>query len=274
MSQYASQVHANPEPVTYGLFLNTRVAPFDRLDVRKALNYAIDRAAAVERSGGSALAAPTCQVLPPDFPGYRPYCPYTAAGAKSGTWKAPDLAKARALVAGSGTRGTKVTVWVDNYTTDTGQPVEKLLRSLGYRASIKVIQNGKGFIYFNVVGDSGKKAQIGIWGWDADYPAASDFFRSLLTCPSFTPNSRDNSNYPEFCDPAIDRQVNRALTLEATDPAASDSLRQRIDRAVVDQAPVIPLDNPKTLDVVSKRVGNYQYSGNGFGVLIDQLWVR
>ena len=273
-NQYAGQIHANPEPITNGLFLNTRLAPFNRLDVRRALNYAIDRSAAVERDGGSIFAAPTCQVLPPDFPGYQPYCPYTAAGSKSGRWTAPDLAKARALVARSGTRGMKVVVWVDNYTTAEAPPVASLLRSLGYRASIKTIQNGKGFIYFNVVGDSRNKAQIGIWGWDADYPAASDFFRSLLTCTSFTPDSRDNSNYSEFCDPAIDRQIGKALALEANNPPAAASLWQRVDRAVVDQAPVIPLDNPKAVDVVSKRVGNYQYSGNGFGVLIDQLWVR
>ena len=48
-SQHASQVHTNPQPATICLFLNTRVAPFNRLDVRRALNYAADRAAAVAR---------------------------------------------------------------------------------------------------------------------------------------------------------------------------------------------------------------------------------
>src|SRR5262249_35650155 len=44
----ASQVHINPQPATIFLFLNTRLAPFNRLDVRRALNYAADRAAAVD----------------------------------------------------------------------------------------------------------------------------------------------------------------------------------------------------------------------------------
>jgi len=35
----------------------------------------------------------------------------------------------------------------------------------------------------------------------------------------------------------------------------------------------VPLVNPKTVDVLSKRVGNYQYSPNGLCVF-DQLWVR
>ena len=72
---HASQVHTNPQPATIALFLNTRLAPFDRLDVRRALNYAADRAAAVERAGGPDVAQPTCQILPPHFPGYRPTAP-------------------------------------------------------------------------------------------------------------------------------------------------------------------------------------------------------
>jgi len=45
-------------------------------------------------------------------------------------------------------------------------------------------------------------------------------------------------------------------------------------REVVDQAPVVPLVAWKVVDVLSKRVGNYQYSARGQGLLIDQLWVR
>ena len=55
-TRYASQVHTNPQPATIALFLNTRVAPFNRLDVRRALNYAADRAAAVRLVGGPDVA--------------------------------------------------------------------------------------------------------------------------------------------------------------------------------------------------------------------------
>jgi YVTN family beta-propeller protein len=110
-TRHASQVHMNPQSATIALFLNTRLAPFDRLDVRRALNYAVDRAAAIEALGGPGVAQSTCQVLPPHFPGYRPYCPYSADPSAKGSWTAPDLAKARALVARSGTRGMRITFW-------------------------------------------------------------------------------------------------------------------------------------------------------------------
>ena len=109
--RYASQFHSAPSPNLQALFLNTRVPPFNRLDARKAINLAVDRAAATNAWGGPSVAQPTCQILPPNFPDYRPYCPYTAGSTNRGTWTAPDLTKAKALVARSGTRGMKVTLW-------------------------------------------------------------------------------------------------------------------------------------------------------------------
>lgn len=51
------------------------------------------------------------------------------------------------------------------------------------------------------------------------------------------------------------------------------ALWSRIDREIVDQAPIVPLVNPKQVSFLSERVGNYQYSPQS-GVLLDQLWVR
>jgi hypothetical protein len=45
------------------------------------------------------------------------------------------------------------------------------------------------------------------------------------------------------------------------------------DRTVTDGAPFVPLALPSMIDVVSRRVGNYQY-GFQTGILLDQLWVR
>jgi YVTN family beta-propeller protein len=267
-TRYASQVHSNPQPATIMLFLNTRLAPFDRLDVRRALNYAADRAAAVHAAGGPDVAQATCQILPPHFQGYRPYCPYTAG--PQGSWRAPDLAKARALVARSGTRGMKITVWSWGDLGGFGPYAVKLLQSLGYRASMKV---RGGFGYFTIVGDSRTKAQIGTSEWISDYPAPSGFFNAILTCASFLPKNPQNSNAAEFCDPRIDRQINKALIEQATNPDAARRLWESVDRQTVDQAPWVPLVNPKSVDVLSKRVGNYQYSPP-LGMLIDQLWVR
>ena len=87
------------------------------------------------------------------------------------------------------------------------------------------------------------------------------------------PNTGNNINFSEFCDPQIDHQIARARELEVTDPALASSLWSRIDRELVDQGPVVPLVNPKQVNFLSQRVGNYQYNPQ-WNVLLDQLWVR
>jgi peptide/nickel transport system substrate-binding protein len=96
----------------------------------------------------------------------------------------------------------------------------------------------------------------------------------MFTCASFLPGNPNNENASEFCNPGIDRMIEQSLRQEAVNTQASIADWARVDRAVVDQAVMLPLINPKNVDVVSKRVGNYQYSLNGFSALLDQLWVR
>src|SRR5262249_5344499 len=261
----------NPQPATVAFFLNTRLSPFNRVDARRALNYAADRGAAVEAVGGPAVAQTTCQILPPFYPGYHPYRPYTPGTPAQGRWAAPDLAKARALIARSGTRGMKVTVWSWSDLGGLGSYAVKLLRSLGYRATLEV-RSGTG--YFKVVGDSRTRAQIGTTQWISDSPAPSGFFKAVLTCSSFLPDNPANSNQAEFCSQHIDREIARADAEQATNPDAARGLWERVDKQTVDQAPWVPLVNARAVDVLSKRVGNYQYSPAGLGMLIDQLWVR
>ena len=62
-------------------------APFDRIEVRQAVNLAVDRAAVAAAFGGGLV---TCQVILPGFAGYAPYCPYTTDPDASQTWRGPD----------------------------------------------------------------------------------------------------------------------------------------------------------------------------------------
>ena len=271
--QYHSQMHSDPRPNIQALFLNTRVPPFNRLDVRRAVSFAVDRAAATNAWGGPSNAEPTCQMLPPNFPGYRPYCPYTAGSTKHGKWSAPDLTTARALVARSGTRGMKVTVWAWNQAKGFNRVAVKALEALGYRVTQKPVL---GDPYWGTVADSRNRAQIGFWGWAAvGYPSPAAFLVGLFSCAAFVPGSNTNSNNPsEFCDPSLDRQMQKAEAEEQSDPAGARALWQRVDREVTDAALWVTLVATKDVTFLSKRVGNYQFSPDGMGLLIDQLWVR
>ena len=67
-TKYKDQVYINTLTAWWYAPMNTRIAPFDNVKARQAVNFAIDRKAMVSLFGGPVLAAPVCQVLPAGLP--------------------------------------------------------------------------------------------------------------------------------------------------------------------------------------------------------------
>jgi peptide/nickel transport system substrate-binding protein len=262
-SSHAGELHLSPRANTFFMTLNTRVPPFDDVRVRRALNFAVDRAEVEALSGGMFRA--TCQILPPSLPGYAPYCPYTRHPDQ--TWTAPDIASAQRLVDRSGTAGTEVTVWASEGVFPSSVPIGRyfrdLLERLGYRATFKEVPPTQ---YFPAVFGRPRRAQIAFAGWTSDYAAASGFIVPLFSCDG-------SSNNTGFCDPVIDRRVEEAGRLQTSDPAGARDVWSEVEHALVDQAPWVPLGNAYWVNLVSQRLGNYQ-SNPGSGPLIELMWVR
>jgi peptide/nickel transport system substrate-binding protein len=251
------QVHVTPLTAWWYVPMNTRLAPFDNVKVRQAVDYAIDRKQLVNLFGGPVLASPVCQVLPPGFPGHEDYCPYTKdPGAK---WSAPDLEKAKQLVEESGTKGQKVTIIAEDkaVSKSIGVYLQSVLTELGYDTDVKPISPN---IQFTYIQNTNNKVQMSITQWYQDYPAASDFLNILFGCSSFTEGSDSSINIAGFCDKEIDAKMQEALALGVTDPEAANKMWAEIDKAVTDKAPAAALFTPKHLDFVSKRLGNFQFN--------------
>lgn len=277
--RFASQLHIDPLSATVALAMNTREAPFDRLAVRRALNYALDRNRIARFTGSSLTAQPTCQVLPPTIPGYRPYCPYTLEPGPGGFWTDPDFGRAQQLVATSGTKGMRVKLLTGlpspiTPTQQIARHVVFVLDRLGYRASSEAVDDsGNTPADTARLGDSRLRPQLVLFTWLQDQPTPANFVDPLLTCAAFWPRNGDNINFAEFCDRAIDAEARRAHALQKDDPAGATEAWSRIDRDLVDRAPWAPLYNPRAVTALATRVGNYQYHPF-WTVLLDQLWVR
>jgi peptide/nickel transport system substrate-binding protein len=261
--RFAAQVHNSPLPQTnFGTF-GTEVPPFNHVEVRQALNLALDRRRVVQAFGGQRAALPTCQQLPPNFPGYEPYCPYTADPAPEGegSWTAPNMKEARRLVDRSGTVGMDVVIV---YPPEGPPPPDlqdyliKLFDHLGYHASVRSVSLDR-FV------SRDNEFQMKLTGWSADYPAASTFI-NLLKCDSLPATSGG------FCIRRIDDMIDRATQKQLVDPTAAGPLWAAVDRAIVDRAPYLWMVNPITVEFVSERVGNYQWSPQWFE-LLNQMWV-
>jgi peptide/nickel transport system substrate-binding protein len=269
-TKYASQAHINTQFANWYLPMNVNLAPFDNKLARQAVNYAVDRNAAVRILGGPKLAIPSCQVLPAGFPARVDYCPYTKnPGAK---WSAPDLAKAKALVKQSGTAGAKVAVTVanDEVNKAMGVYVQSVLNSIGYKASVKAIS---GNIHFTYIQNTNNKVQISVTQWYQDYPQPSDFLYVLLGCESFHPGSDTSVNMAGYCNKKINNEMKKALGLGISDPAAARKLWTKIDHEITDEAPLAVLLNPRQINFLSKRVGNFVWSAQ-FYMMFSKAWVQ
>jgi peptide/nickel transport system substrate-binding protein len=270
-TSYASQVHVHTLTADWYAPMNVNIAPFNNLKARQAVNYALNKFSLVKLYGGSELATPTCTILPPAFPGYLKYCAYNSNS--SSTYAGPDIKKAKALVKASGTFGDKVAVVAQNDPVDesVGEYIEGVLNQIGYKATLKPLSQN---IEFNYIQDTNNNVQISVTQWFQDYPAASDFLKVLLNCSNFHKATTNSINIAGLCDKAVDAQENTAENLELTNPTAANKLWGQIDETIMTKdAPWVPLFNPKLVDFVSKRVGNYQFSLQ-FYMYVDQLWVK
>ena len=142
----------------------------------------------------------------------------------------------------------------------------RLLDSIGLRAHLKTIPITPGIGgYFGHVNDPRSHAQVGYYGWVADYPSDAGFLPPIFSCAAH--------NATGFCDHAVDRLFAEAEAAQAQNPARATALWQKAERAILAQAPVVPTDNSEGLAFVSKRVGNFEFHPE-WGVLLDQLWVK
>ena len=269
-SKFARQVHISPLTSMWYLAMNTRLAPFDNLKARRAVNLAIDRSALVKIYGGARLATATCQVLPPTLSGYQPYCPYSRSpGTK---WSAPDIERARQLVKESGTAGQKVTLIAEDNAVQKGIStyVQSVLNDIGYQASVKLLSQSVQFTYIQ---NTGNKVQISSTTWYQDYPAPSNFLNVLFSCANFHAGSDSSVNISGVCDKSLEADLAKAMATAVSDPQAAAAQWAAIDRKVVDMSPVAVMFNPQQLDFVSRRVGNFVFSGQ-FYFLFNQAWVK
>src|SRR6266516_1792980 len=270
-AQFKDQVHVNPLTADWYMALNTKRPPFNNVKARQAINFAADRAAYVKIGGGPSLAVPTCQILPPNFPGYAPYCPYTA-GSDHTKWTAPDIAKAKQLVQQSGTAGMKVVANSDIPDKALGEQMVSDLKSIGYKASLQALS---GSIQYPFVqnSDNSSKWNVAWSAWYQDYQAASDFLDVLLGCGNIHPHSDASPNIAAFCDKSIQAQMDKARTLGPTDATSANNIWAQVDHAVTDQAPWVDMYNPKQIDFLSSRVHGYQWNPQWY-ILIDQQWLK
>jgi peptide/nickel transport system substrate-binding protein len=244
-AKYPNRFRMDPNPPNvYWFFMNETTAPFDKPEVRQAVNYAID-SRALQRVFGGRLQ-PTCNFLPPSYAGSgyekNDPCPW---GDPNGPG---DINKAKQLVQQSGTAGMEVTVWGNN--KDPRPAIvdyyRDLLNQIGFKAKSKILDQQ---VYFATIGDKSTKAQTGFTDWYQDFPHPNDFFEPNLSSAALASNPTFNFEFK--APPGLDDTLAK---LKPQDPTKVAADWAALDKNVVDEAHLAVYGNELSTSFFSERM--------------------
>jgi peptide/nickel transport system substrate-binding protein len=242
----ASQVHVSPEQAITYLFMNYQVPPFNNVDVRKAINYAIDRTAIEAQWGGPLAGTVTDQIIPIGMQAYKKYSIYPAT---------PDLTMAKKLMKASGVK-TPFTTQLRTQNDapgfiDMAQVIQSDLKPIGINVQIVGAPNSVNYSYI-----SNPKAHVpmGIQPWGLDFPDPDAVMNAQVD-----PGTPDQpAQMSRWTDPAFATVFNHDAGLIG---AARQTAYANLDYEVMSQqAPIAPIFDPRWYDFVSKRLGGYVFS--------------
>ncbi|MDQ0764057.1 ABC transporter substrate-binding protein [Streptomyces canus] len=224
------------------LAINTQVAPFDKVECRKAVEYAVDKVSVQTAEGGPIRGDVATTVLPPDIPGYQKADVYATTGNKGDVAKAKEQLKA----CGKTTISTNISARSDRpQEIDAATAIIASLKKVGINASLKQYPSGKYFTDYAGVPSFDKKQNIGLhmMQWGADWPGGYGFLQQILNGGAIGTSGNTNLSYLD------DKQINEALAkaIATEDETARNSQYAEIDKRAMDLAALVPLTYFKVL---------------------------
>jgi len=236
-----------PFQATTFIGINTRVKPFDSLQVRQALNYAVDKQAIIEAvwfNRGTPAAGP----ISPSIWGYD----RTLSAAYPF-----DPQKAKALLKAAGyASGFECVMWTDPRTErrSIAEMVQAYLGQVGVKATIESIEWGQ-FLAETRKGAKG----LFVMG----YTGTGDADGGLFSRFHSTGIGVDNRDF--WSDPELDRQLEAGRN--TIDEAKRRDVYRKIQRDIVAAAPDIFIGTPQNLAAVRKNVSGFELYANNINPL-------
>jgi peptide/nickel transport system substrate-binding protein len=241
------------------LSLNTIGGPLNKVNNRKAVNFAIDRPALL-RVAGKFAGARTDQILPPNIRGFKQADIYPIKGAN------PTRAKA---LADNSTINLLHTT--SNTSIARGQIIKYNLEQAGF--NVKIQQQP----FAVAIKTAGTKAQaqrgdfdMFMIGWLADYPDPFDFINILLDGDNI--QDANNSNYAYLNNKAYNARMKQAAKLSGD--ARYKAYGQLDIDLMKNLAPWAPFVNSNTREFISNRITNYIYHPVYSGMIINAAAVK
>ncbi|MFF7362732.1 ABC transporter substrate-binding protein [Streptomyces sp. NPDC008125] len=222
--------------------INTKVKPFDNVECRKAVQYAIDKVSVQTAEGGSIRGDVASTVLPPDITGYEKADAYATDGNKGDEAKAKEHLKA----CGQDKITTSITARSDRQEeVDAATAIIASLKKVGIDASLKQYPSGKYFTDYAGVPAFNLKNNVGIimMQWGADWPSGYGFLQQILNSKAI--GESGNTNLSQFENKTVDAKLAQAIA--TPDVAERNKLYAEVDQTTMDEAVLVPLTYFKVL---------------------------
>lgn len=221
----SAELHVAPPgfSVSY-IGFNVNEPPFDDVNFRRALNFAVDKQLIADEVL-SGLRVPAYGILPPGFPGYTDdidgltFDEEAAKQALAESKYADPATRPRIVVSVSGTGG--------DIAIDLQVILEMWERTLGVEVEIQQVEWATYLQDLNR-----RKFQVFVLGWNADYPDPQDFLDILF-------HSESENNHTAYANPQVDSILEQARV--ETDPQMRVALYNSAEQLIIDDAAWVPL---------------------------------
>jgi peptide/nickel transport system substrate-binding protein len=248
-------------PTQYVWYYNINNERIKDLNVRKALNYAIDKDAVLKAIGGTAAGTPATTLLSPTVAGYEKFDVFNAP-------PTGDVAKVKELL-GSTPPPPLVLAYANTPSrTAQAEAARKSLEAAGFKVTTKSIDPTN---YYTEVGRKGNAYDIYLGGWGSDWPDAGTVIPPLFDGREIVPTGNQNLSY--FNDPSVNTEIDRIGTLP--DAAERQKAWAALDKKIMTEfAPVVPAYYDATYTITGSKVGN-AFTSDAFGLTdLSNIFVK
>jgi peptide/nickel transport system substrate-binding protein len=230
------------------------------LNVRKALNTALDKTAILKAVGGDLAGTPLNTIESPTTAGWADYNVF-------GVTPTGDAAKAKTLL--NGAKPDLVYCYA-NTTRRQNQAVavQDSLQKAGFKITIKPIDAAG---YYTILGKKDNTCDLYRNGWGSDWPAGSTIIPPLLDGRSLAPEGNQDLFY--FNNDVVNAEIDRISAESDATKAAADwaALDKKI---MTDYAPLIPVDNARNYTLIGSKIGG-AFLSSAYGVTsLNTIYVK
>ncbi len=250
------QLSIEPSQGLRYISLNSKVKPFDDINVRRAVSAAIDRDTLRLTRGGTTLGPVATHFLPPDIPGFEEAGGLEGPGFDFASKPKADLDLAMEYMKKAGYStgkytGKKILMVGDNQppASKTGEAIQSQLEALGFKLNYRQVSHPTMYAKFCQV----PKAAVAICpnlGWGKDFFDAQSILDPIVNGRNIVPTN--NVNTAQVNDPKINAALDKAVGED--DPAERAKLYGEVDKMVTEGAYYIVWLWDNQIDLRSKNV--------------------